>query len=228
MMQFGFPSGKLDKLSLWAAVERNLRVTDRAMEITALRYDEYDDITAAMHRITFPTSCDVSFHAPARFTTWQERYLAYLLSQKPMVQFPVVLHPDAIHDHENWEPLQGRLRIENMDLRKFSGVTVDSLRETFVQLPYARWCFDIGHARQVDPTMRLANELLDAFGDRLDEVHMSEVLPCGKHIALTPEVAEDYRKVFHNSHRNFAVILETILQEESMAQDLLLARNVFG
>lgn len=40
-----------------------------------------------------------------------------------------------------------------MDKRKRIGCTAMQLRRFFDELPEATFCFDMGHARQVDPTM---------------------------------------------------------------------------
>lgn len=68
-----------------------------------------------------------------------------------------------------------------MDNRKPSGRTVSELRELFRQLPEASFCFDIGHAKQIDPTMASAILMLREFGGRLKQVHMSDVGPAGEH-----------------------------------------------
>src|SRR4051794_1997340 len=67
--------------------------------------------------------------------------------------YPVVVHPDVIFDRPRWRVLGEALFIENMDKRKPVGRTVEELQEFFRDLPAARFCFDIGHARQVDPSM---------------------------------------------------------------------------
>ena len=75
--------------------------------------------------------------------------------------FHIVLHPDAIHDISRWEMLGEMLCLENMDMRKRVGRTADEMEIFFRRLPEARFCFDIGHARQVDPSMAVAYELVE-------------------------------------------------------------------
>jgi hypothetical protein len=48
-----------------------------------------------------------------------------------------------------------------------------------------RSCFEVAHAGSIDPTTARAAELLDAFGDRLREVHISSLSEFGKHVPLT-------------------------------------------
>ncbi len=89
--------------------------------------------------------------------------------------FHILVHPDTLFNPGRWRELGDHLLIENMDKRKPIGRTVDELAGFFEDLPQAGFCFDIGHARQVDPSMTEAALLLHAFGSRLAEVHMSEV-----------------------------------------------------
>lgn len=109
--------------------------------------------------------------------------------------WPVILHPDAIHDFRQWRAFGDRLCIENMDHRKPVGRTVQELRPVFARLPRASFCLDVAHARQCDPSMRLAARLLDAFGDRLAEVHVSELDAHSRHVRLTRAGIRDVRRV---------------------------------
>ncbi|MBK9169468.1 MAG: hypothetical protein IPM24_18675 [Bryobacterales bacterium] len=82
-----------------------------------------------------------------------------------------------------------------MDKRKPVGRTVAELEPLFAALPAARFCFDIGHARQVDPSMTEAALLLDAFGDRLAEVHMSEVNAASRHDPISLNAVAAFSRV---------------------------------
>lgn len=72
-----------------------------------------------------------------------------------------------------------------MDSRKDMGHTPGELQELFDELPGAGFCLDVAHAWSVDPTMKLADGLLEAFGSRLRECHVSSLVAL-KHQALTP------------------------------------------
>ena len=67
--------------------------------------------------------------------------------------WPIVVHPDAMFDFSLWREFGNLLCLENMDKRKPVGRTVQELDRIFQELPDASFCFDIGHARQVAPTM---------------------------------------------------------------------------
>lgn len=58
-----------------------------------------------------------------------------------------------ISNFDQWRTLGDRLCIENMDKRKTTGRTADELAVFFAGLTEATLSFDIGHARQIDPTM---------------------------------------------------------------------------
>jgi hypothetical protein len=104
-----------------------------------------------------------------------------------------------------------RLLIENMDKRKPIGRTADELNKYFRELPEARLCFDIGHARQVDPTMAEARKILEKFRDRLAEVHLSEVNSSSKHDPLSAYAIEAFQSIANLIPEHVPVILETLI-----------------
>src|SRR4029077_11007435 len=92
----------------------------------------------------------IAFHAP---TDYHDEFdLVERLKIIAERGFNIVVHPDIIRDVSLWQKLGDRLCIENMDTRKATGRTAKELRGFFDVLPQARLCFDVGHARQVDPT----------------------------------------------------------------------------
>ena len=61
------------------------------------------------------------------------------------------------------------------------------LTQLFLQLPDARLCLDVAHAKDVDSTMRAASEILDCFSSRLSHVHVSSLDRAQHHVPLAPE-----------------------------------------
>ncbi len=55
----------------------------------------------------------------------------------------------------------------------------------FAALPEAGLCLDVAHVWTNDPTLALGHELLDAFGDRLRQLHVSGIEPDGTHRTTT-------------------------------------------
>jgi hypothetical protein len=130
------------------------------------------------------------------------------------------LHPDAVHDWSHWEGFGDFLCIENMDKRKPTGRTAEELDGIFQRVPDASFCFDIGHARQVDSTMTEAYVILKAFGGRLRQVHLSEVNTRSKHDPLSYGSILAFREVAHLIPESVPVILETPVREDQIELEI--------
>lgn len=137
----------------------------------------------------------VSVHGPSKGWDGTPAELAALLRAVPSQVDGIVMHPETLGDPAAFLGLGARLRLENMDTRKPDGRTAAELGRYFAALPDARFCFDVAHAQLHDPTMGLAHELLDAFADRLAEVHVSSIEPDGEHVPLRAADAEAFLPV---------------------------------
>lgn len=137
----------------------------------------------------------VSVHGPSKGWDGTPAALATALAAIPAYVEGIVLHPETLGDVAAFADLGGRLRLENMDTRKDDARTVAELARYFEALPGARFCFDVAHAQLHDPGMGLAHELLDAFADRLAEVHVSSIEPDGEHVPLRAADAEAFLPV---------------------------------
>ncbi len=127
--------------------------------------------------------------------------------------WPIILHPDAISDFELWRELCARVCIENMDKRKRIGRSAAELKRIFGELPDATLRFDIGHARQFDPTMTEAWQILREFGSKLRQVHVSEVNTRSKHDVLSYASIIAFQDVAHLIPEHVPLILETPVKE---------------
>ena len=99
-----------------------------------------------------------------------------------------------MHTPSNWACLGDCLCIENMDKRKPIGQTATDLARFFDLLPNASLCFDIGHARQIDPTMSEAWAILQRFRNRIKQLHVSEVNTQSKHDPISLESILAFRR----------------------------------
>jgi sugar phosphate isomerase/epimerase len=108
-----------------------------------------------------------------------------MLGRLPHRVDAIVVHPDAIGSVELYRSLGRKLAIENMDVRKSMGQTAAELAALFGELPDAGLCFDVAHAKSVDPTMAEGERILDSFGDRLRHVHLSSLDSDCHHVPLT-------------------------------------------
>jgi hypothetical protein len=111
-----------------------------------------------------------------------------------------------------------------MDKRKPIGQRASDLQPFFECFPEARMCFDIGHASQVDPTMSEAAAILERFGDRIAELHVSEVNSQSKHdpISLASKIA--FQQIAHLLPEDVPVILESRVTEDQILREVENAR----
>jgi hypothetical protein len=103
-----------------------------------------------------------------------------------------------------------------MDKRKPTARTAPELACVFDELPEASLCFDIGHARQVDSTMTEAHFILKHFGNRLRQVHVSEVNTRSKHDPLSLASILAFREVASLIKEDVPLILETPVGENQL------------
>ena len=155
----------------------------------------------------------ISFHAPSSLTPEFEDTALTLLEIVWNRGWPIVVHPDAMHNVIEWRRFGELLCIENMDKRKRIGQTANDLAPIFDKLPQASLCLDLGHARQVDPTMSEAVAILNSLGNRLKQLHVSEVNAQSKHDPLTLEAVIAYQRVSQVIPRDVPIILESRVEE---------------
>lgn len=166
-----------------------------AIELSALAAEELPGLLAFLEDAEPLPFAHVSVHGPSKGWDGAPGQLAaQLAGLSPQVE-GVVMHPETLGDPAPFAALGRRLWLENMDTRKPDGRTPEELARYFAALPDARFCFDVAHAQLHDPTMAVAHALLDAFEDRLAEVHVSSIEPTGEHVPLRPHDAEAFAPV---------------------------------
>src|SRR5713226_5762971 len=181
MRPIGFSTGALAKGDFTRGVELQRQAESiSAIELSALRDHELPLLIEALDNLQLDGFNYVSFHAPSSLRILDEETVFDLLCELP-VNWPIIVHPEIIQTPSLWATLGERVCLENMDNRKSTGRTVDELAMLFTLLPLARFCLDLGHARQIDPTLVTAILMLHEFGDRLRQVHVSDVGPQGEH-----------------------------------------------
>jgi hypothetical protein len=196
-----------------------------AVELSALRILDPQLALETLAPLDLSGYSYVSFHAPSTFDRYTEQDQVRLLAALASRRWPVVAHPEALGRAGLWEPLGDQLCIENMDKRKAAGRTVGELEAVFARFPRASFCFDIGHARQVDPTMSEAALILRRFGDRLRQVHLSEVNSLSRHEGITYTALNSFRKVASLIPGHVPIVLETPLPVEQIVAQVHLAEQ---
>ncbi|CAN5123152.1 hypothetical protein BH10PLA2_BH10PLA2_21430 [soil metagenome] len=224
----GFSTGALAKSDFRHAVNLIRQHGVKAVELSALRDTELVPLLAALDELDLSFASYCSFHAPSRFDVHSEQAVADMLRAILPRRWPIIVHPDALLDRAAWQGFGEWLCIENMDKRKPVGRTEKELQTVFRDFPEASFCFDIGHARQIDPTMTEAAKILRSFGDRLKQVHMSVVNADGAHDPMSARVLLDFRKVADLIPPTVPIILETDIPEQMMDGQVAVAGSVFG
>jgi hypothetical protein len=227
MRPIGFSSGALAKSDYRRGLELQQGTSFTAIELSALREGELQPLVEAAQTLSLGQFSYVSFHAPSSFQALQEDDVVTLLMQLP-ASWPVVVHPDLIEHPGIWEKLGSRLCLENMDLRKRTGRTAGEMKEAFDALPAAGFCLDLGHARQIDPTMSIAMEMLQRFGDRLRQLHVSEVGTFGEHRRMGFLSRTAFARVVRHVPADVPVILESIVSEAEMMSEFEAVRTMFA
>jgi hypothetical protein len=199
----------------------------QAIELSALRLNEVKPLLNAIPRLDLHKYLYVSFHAPSIFEEADEEELIDLLAQLP-IHWPIILHPDSIHHIDRWEVLSSRLAIENMDRRKGTGRSAHELWYFFERLPHARMCLDLGHSRQVDSSMVGTYQLLQAFADRIVQLHISEVDTFNRHDLISRAAELAFLQVSRFLPATAAVILESRVKEFEIQAEADKVRNLLG
>ncbi len=150
----------------------------------------------------------LSLHAPSKNLDGFAFDRIIYLSEMPKEFAQIIVHPDVMGDPQSWQMLGQRLVLENMDCRKNLGSTVEDLAAYFQILPKAKFCLDVAHVWSLDKTMQLGFELLEAFSNRLVEVHFSGIKESGSHCPLSKEQFATYQPLLEKV-RNTPWILES-------------------
>ncbi|HET7114956.1 MAG TPA: hypothetical protein VFI29_00595 [Hanamia sp.] len=223
----GYSTGALAKDDFQYAIHLLEKSSANAIELSALREDEVDFLINAVEDLDLTKFKYISFHAPSRLNNINEEELIDML--EPIVQrgWPIIVHPDIILNYTNWIKLGNCLCIENMDKRKKIGRTANDLDEIFYKLPDASFCFDIAHARQVDPTMTEAYYMVTKFKSRLKEIHISSVNTQSKHEPLTFESLLSFKKLSGFISDKIPIILESPVTPNKIELEMDLATSIF-
>lgn len=156
-----------------------------AIEISALSGPELPSLIHWAAHVDPPSFRYVAVHGPTKRIDMEPSELARHLGELPGWVTSIVVHPDTLERPQAFRSLGKRLVLENMDFRKPFGGSAGDLAKLFDVLPDAGFCLDVAHARSLDPSMGLAHELLDGFGDRLRQIHMSALDEHGHHLPIT-------------------------------------------
>jgi hypothetical protein len=183
----------------------------RALELSALRYDELKPLIDCLDALPLKSFTYISLHAPSAFPESREEEVLNLLLPVSQRGWNVIVHPDVIYTPRRWASLGERLLIENMDRRKPVGRTAEELEKLFKELPDAQLCLDVAHARQLDTSLRLLWDILCKFWNRVREVHISELDSFCRHQPMSNGAVRDYQRIADRISAGVPVIIESML-----------------
>ena len=220
MRKIGFSTGALAREDVRTALQMMAHKPLQAIELSALRQHELEPLVNEIESLELSQFQYVSLHAPSSLDPDFEPRALELLTGLFQRGWPIVVHPDAMHCMERWARFESLLFIENMDKRKPIGQTAPDLAEIFNQLPHAMLCLDLGHVRQVDPTMSEAAAILTRFGSKLKQLHVSEVNTQSRHDALTLESIMAFQRVASFIPPDVPIILESRVPESQIEAEV--------
>jgi hypothetical protein len=226
MFSYGFSTGALALGDFRQGLTLLRGTSATAVELSALRDHELPGLIRELDRLDLSQYSYVSVHAPSRFDSVSESAAAEFLTPCAARGWRIVLHPDAIRDRSVWRAFGPLLCVENMDKRKPTGRTAEELRRVFAELPDASLCLDLAHVRQVDTTMAVARQILAEFGDRMAQIHLSELDARSQHVPLSMASVRSFQEIAHWL-KPVPVILESRVTAEGIAAELGIARLCF-
>jgi len=228
MAPIGFSTGTLARTDFRLGIQLLKDKPAVAIELSALRESELAPLLSNLDELDLSQFSYVSFHAPSNLEDLSERALVESLQVCADREWPIVVHPDIIEKAGEWQRLGSYLCIENMDKRKSTGRTTEELESIFNLLPEASFCFDLGHARQIDPTMHEGQRMLARFSEKLRQIHLSEVNSDSKHEPLSFEAIHAFKRLAYLIPPNVPIILESPVTESAIEKELDLAGSVFS
>jgi hypothetical protein len=169
-----------------AAVSRAVHEGWRFVELTAIRWSRLETLVEFLARNgeQLEGFVRVSVHAPLPGTEASASRVVDRLAGLSE-SLDVVFHPDAFREETSLARLGRRTVFENMDVQKPFGKDVADIQIVLDAFPAARFCLDVAHVWTNDPGLALGHALLDRFGERLCQVHLSGIEPDGTHRPTT-------------------------------------------
>lgn len=209
---YGFSTGALAKSNYLPIIEWSVSQRVRSIELSALRLHELRPLVEDLPNLELDAFSYVSLHAPSAYEANQEDEVLELLQSALHHCHRIVVHPDVIYTSNKWRVFGENLLIENMDRRKSLGRTTSEMDAIFEQLPEAKLCLDVAHARQMDTTLGLLTSLALTFVDRIAELHISELDSSCRHRQMSWLAIQDFRSIADNLP-DIPVIIESMMDK---------------
>ncbi|RZJ56297.1 MAG: hypothetical protein EOO44_00065 [Flavobacterium sp.] len=226
-MNIGFSTGSIAKGNFRLALDLLKKTSANVIELSALREDEFLPLLKVLDDLDLSKYKYKSFHAPSKLGSFSEVQFVSHLERVARRGMHIVVHPDIITDFILWQRLGKYLCLENMDKRKHIGRTSKDMETLFQKLPDASFCFDIAHAKQVDPTLNEGARMIELFKERLVQVHMSEVNSDSAHHSITFDSILAYSSLVCQIPNITPIVLESPLKDYQLESEIEKVKMIF-
>tara|TARA_Y100000310_G_scaffold311212_1_gene357287 strand:- start:523 stop:1242 length:720 start_codon:yes stop_codon:yes gene_type:complete len=173
----------------------------------------------------------ISLHAPAIKMFYQDnqktKKVLDLISEinKRLDLKCIIIHPDRVIDWKIFLKYKLPLAIENMDKRKKTGKTDQSLNGFFKKTNF-KMILDINHCFTVDRSMRLTKRLIEKFQNKICQIHISGYLKNKSHYPLY--ITKQKNLIDPIRNRNWPIIIESVLSNpQELKKEYRFAKSKF-
>lgn len=228
MRPIGFSTGALALSNFRLALSMLKGKGTDVVELSALREHELVPLVDALPTLDLGDFNHISVHVPSSMNPGFEKTAVAKLEEVVGRGWFIIVHPDVIENYAEWKRFGNLVCIENMDKRKPTGQTARQLQKVFDQLPEASLCLDLGHARQVDPTMTEAFLILRCFANRLRQLHVSEVSSDSRHGELSLEACIAFKRVADAIPGDVPAVIESRVPRPDIDREIKIVRQILG
>lgn len=137
----------------------------------------------------------------------------------------IVIHPSEIENWEIFSRFNLPISIENMDWKQERGKYVDSLQAIFEKID-AKMVLDVNHCYTNDPSLLLAKQMTDEFGERISQIHLSGFETDHQPLFKTKQI--EIMNAIEN--KNLPIIIESVCEttEDVKAEFEYVKNYLFG
>ena len=203
-----------------------------AVEINCQHYKDLDhlsrrtdgaDVRSSYEHLSLHAPTDLIYGADSEQTA---HVLSMIAAVHALFRFTyVVFHPETIADFSAFRGVPYTIGIENADYRKKFGRRCEDFEKIFRQYETWGWVWDANHSFSHDPTMRAAQTMLQAFGDRMLGIHLSGFREYHELIYQTKQM--DILQAI--PHGNTPIIIESVMQSHvAVIYELAFVREYFS
>jgi len=225
-MIVGFPSGALKNLFPYLSPEFFKALQDLGVKALEIHTSDKESLLKVLNldlsltkRLNY-----LALHLPSVKETEMEDLLPIIKEVHAKHDFKLMVsHTDIITDWSIFSNQGLPIALENMDHRKDRGKTVKDIKNILDKYDF-KFVLDVNHCFVNDPSLKLVDEFITAFNDRLAEIHVSgyEVLHDPLSKTRQSEIVEKI------AHINVPIIIECGYQNLNEArQELNYVKSFF-